>query len=165
MMPVFSSENTKSNHDPNNLLWLLDDKYLKEPQAKESLSPQDKQILSELAKSKIPTICTAEFSVKEYMKRSWCTLKDNDSIKVVRLRKYYADSPPIGIKGDLVWTVEAVIWTTPTHVSDNFLYVNATIGQIFPSSGRSPLPPPEGRSWSISESGALIRCFGKPVSN
>ncbi len=110
------SKNNKSNQDSHNLLWLLDDKHLEEHfQAKEkSLTPQYIQILDKLAKSKIPTISAAEFTAKEYMKRSRWTPKDNDFIKVVELKEYDYDFPPIAIKGDLVWVVEAGMWYRST---------------------------------------------------
>jgi hypothetical protein len=178
--PIFGSENNKSNQDSYNLLWLLDDKNLKEPQAKEKrLTPEYKQILDELANSKIPTISAAEFTAKEYMKRSRCAPKDNDFIKVVELKKYGYYFPPIAIKGDLVWVVEAAIGTTTTlteknihkHFPDlpptkeeslemlkysyNCLYLNAITGQTFPSSGSLPFPSPKGTNWSIVRPGPL----------
>jgi len=175
--PVLGSENNKSNQDSHNLLWLLDDKHLEEPpQAKgNSLTPQYKQILDELVKSKIPTISAAEFTAKEYMKRSRWTPKDNDLIKVVELKEYDYDFPPIAIKGDLVWVVEAGMWYPSTltdahkHFPDlpltkedslevlkysyNWLYLNAMTGQTFPSSGSLPFPAPKGISWSIVRQG------------
>jgi hypothetical protein len=128
-----------------------------------------------LAKSKIPTISAAEFTAKEYMKRSHWVPKDNDLIKVVELREYGYDFPPIAIKGDLVWAVQTVIWFPSTlkdariHFPDlsrtkedspevmqcsyNCLYLNAITGQTFPSSGSLPFPAPKGTYWSIQRAG------------
>jgi hypothetical protein len=59
-MRVVASENPDSKQEPKNLLWLLDDKYLKATQTKETLSPQDRQVLDDLANSKVPTTRAAE---------------------------------------------------------------------------------------------------------
>ncbi len=145
--PVFASENTKTYQDPDNLLWLLDDQYLKESQAKESRSSHYRQVLDELENSKVPTIETAERLTEEYIKRTGCLSgrirsanversSSNfhiDSVKVMKLTRCSADMyvPYIAKKGDLIWTVAAnTLNTTSGDSANNVFNINAATGEV-----------------------------------
>jgi hypothetical protein len=149
-IPIFASENTDSRQEPENLLWLLVDQYLKEPQPKGALSPQYEQILHELADSKVPTIAAAKHLVEEDIKSSDCLAKDIDSLRTSRTRMisadFHSDSikvtglarclaniylPYLAKKGDLIWTVKADRLQTSTgSPSSKVFAVNATTGEV-----------------------------------
>jgi hypothetical protein len=124
------------------------------------LGLQEKQILDEVAKSKVPTISAAEYLVKEYLKRIRCPLKAQDEIRVIGLKKYDHDMPPITLKGDLIWIV-AIRLSSPGKLPNSikylydYLYINASIGQVFMSSGEIPLIAP-GYGWSWHEPGPPV---------